>query len=360
MTNEEFKNKIINIESYNDYINIIKEANQTNYLDENREFFVKEILYKIPCLAYLFDIENFNDEEKAILFLQSEKDFVKGQSSYIKSIKNKPATDEWAKKIKQYKNALINIKEIVLHKETEVEKNIYIKIKNNIEKLHDLNMFLSYFIDILSENEIDIIYNIKDNMDKSNFYTYKYIVKRLYVKNKLNNIQIGELLNGEKSFLYYSDLNDNDKEYYLEDVLIKSPFNYKRVPEHLREDCEYLIDFNENPLLSEFIINKESKDSYFWKKLIQRDSRVIRFVPKGMLKNPEIFSDDYLLNLFKMNISKSFNSLRSKYKIVRFVFERAEERFSLDFYKKLEDNNIPVLHQSIHREKIKELSKIIK
>ncbi len=360
MTNEEFKNKIINIKKYNDYIDVIKEANKTNYLDENRDFFIKEILYKIPCLSYIFDIDNFNDEEKAILFVQSKKDFIKGQSDYIKSIQNRSATDEWIKNIKKYENALINIKNIVLYKETGIETNTYIKTKNNIEKLHDLNIFLSYFIDLLSEDEIDIIYNIKDNMDRSNFYTYKYIVKRLYTKNKLNKNQTGQLLNGEKSFLYYSDLNDNDKEYYLEDSLIKSPFNYKRVPENLREDSEYLIDFNENPLLSEFIINKDNKDSYFWKNLIKKDSRVIRFVPNEMLKKPEIFSDDYLLNLFKMNISESFNSLRSRYKIVRFVFERAEERFSLDFYKKLEDNNIPVFHQSLHREKIKELSKITK
>lgn len=357
MTNEEFKNKIINIENYNDYINIIKEANETNYLDDNREFFVKEILYKIPCLAYVFDIEDFNDEEKAILFIQSEKGFIKGQNSYIKSITNKSATDEWTKNIKLYKNALINIKDIILYKKAEPERNIYIKVKNNIERFHDLNMFLSYFIDILSEKEIDIIYNIKDNMDRSNFYTYKYIAKRLYKKNKFNNSQISELLNGKKSFLYYSDLNDNDKEYHLEDTLIKSPFDYKRVPEHLREDCEYLIDFNENPLLSEFIVNKENKDSYFWKKLIQKDSRVIRFVPNEMLKKTELFSDDYLLTLFKMNISKSFNSLRSKYKIVTFVFEKVEERFSLDFYKKLEENSIPFLHQEIHRKKIESLLK---
>jgi hypothetical protein len=85
-------------------------------------------------------------------------------------------------------------------------------------------------------------------------------------------------------------------------------------------------------MLVAFHPRRETLSADEWKEPLEAELRALRFVPSYIVKDKQVFDDEYLLGLLHKN--NHVYSCRAKYKLVSFIYELAPERLSVEFCEK--------------------------
>lgn len=326
----ELKNNILkNSSNYDDFMSITKEAIEKGIINDFRDEFVNEIILKTPVFACVFPPNVFKLNELISIISGDKKEAFLDENTYVTNIRRRSLAPKWISDA---------------FKISGVGEHFYEAYSENLYLFRDNYKLIKPFI------KDDFIRNIvkraeNNNKDKDS-YDLGVILHYFYKDNLLTKDEIRSFIFKYKTKSYssfsYSNLKEEDKILFAKEGVEVNVFNFKHLPFSKKEELEYLIDFEKYPLLSEFINDKESKSVLFWKTLINKEHKVLRFVPIKMLNDKECFSDDYYIFLFKNNLIINYNGVvKSKNKLIRFLYERAEKRFNSLFIKKLNKYDFP-------------------
>lgn len=172
------------------------------------------------------------------------------------------------------------------------------------------------------------------------------------VKYALNNDKVPEQhLDWALSSLSFSTLSESARTQHAKKALGLMSWNYKHLSQCDRVTYSDYIDLLSTPMLVAFHPKRYTLSGDEWKELLEADLRALRFTPSHIVKDKQVFDDEYLLELLHENNVGHF--YRPKYKLVSFINQLAPERLSVEFCEKIKAGGFAEQHHLVVATKLK-------
>lgn len=226
-----------------------------------------------------------------------------------------------------------------------IDRDLYLMVKESFfaseQMSNKVTMYFKHFVPHLTQDDFTELWErfVADRSNNRQGWMFTQFVKDAIKREIVDDKYLVEALELAPFRFLPQDIRDK----YAEIAVATNYANYKHISNEMKAQLADKVDYYERPMMIMHHPDLKTLSGASWEKLIAKDMRVLRHVPKGILGDRTVFSDEYLLSVLERNDERRY----SRYRLISFINEIAPERLTVEFCNQIREKNLIERHHPV-------------